>query len=102
MEARTQLRCTLAIRGALCGDDHDVPAAWRSMLRQYERVEARIIHKMDTEVGARLEPPHFVFHLQLILRDWFVDQTRTVQAALIPAPDFGYYLKLLDRQNNLS
>jgi hypothetical protein len=102
MEERTQLRCTLALLGALCGDDHAVPAAWRSMLRQYERVEARIIHEMDTEVGARLGPPLFVFHLQLILRDWFVDQMRTGQAAIVPAPEFGYYLKLFDRQNNLS
>jgi hypothetical protein len=102
MEARTQLRCTLALLGALCGDEHAVPAAWCSMLRQYERVEARIIHEMDTEVGTRLGPPLFVFHLQLILRDWFVDQMRTGQAAIIPAPDFGYYLKLFDRQNNLS
>jgi hypothetical protein len=38
----------------------------------------------------------------LILRDWFVNQTRTGQAAIIPAPDFGYYLKLFDHQNNLS
>jgi hypothetical protein len=53
-------------------------------------------------VGARLGPPLFVFHLQLILRDWFVDQMCTGQAAIIPAPDFGYYLKLFDRQNNLS
>jgi hypothetical protein len=98
MDARTQLRCTLA----LCGYDHVVPAAWRSMLRQYERVEARIIHEMDTEVVERLGPPLFVFHLQLILRDWFVDQMRTDQVAIIPAPDFGYYLKLFDRQNNLS
>jgi hypothetical protein len=57
---------------------------------------------METEVGARLGPPLFVFHLQLILRDWFLDQTRTGQAANIPAPDFGYFLKLFDRQNNLS
>jgi hypothetical protein len=101
-EARTQLRCTLALLGALCGDDHAVPAAWRSMLRQYERVEARIIHKMDTEVGARLGPTLFVFHLHLILSDWFVDQMRMGQAAIIPALDFGHYLKLFDRQNNLS
>jgi hypothetical protein len=38
MEARTQLRCTLALLGALCGDDHAVPASWRSMLRKYECV----------------------------------------------------------------
>jgi hypothetical protein len=102
MDARTQLRCTLALLGALCGDDHAVPATWCSMLRQYEHVEARIIHEMDAEVGARPGPPLFVFHLQLILRDWFVDQTRTGQAALIPAPYFGYYLKLLDLQHNLN
>jgi hypothetical protein len=102
MEARTQLWCTLVLLGALCGDEHAVPADWHSMHQQYERVEARIIHEMDTEVGARLGPPLFVFHLQLILRDWFVDQMRTGQAAIIPAPDFGYYLKLFDRQNNLS
>jgi hypothetical protein len=46
-EARTQLLCTLALMGALCGDGHAVPAVWHSMPRQYERVEARIIHEMD-------------------------------------------------------
>jgi hypothetical protein len=102
MEAPTQLRCTLALLGALCGDEHAITAAWRSMIRQYERVEARIIHEMYTEVGARLGPHLFVFHLQLISRNWFADQTRKGQASIIPAPDFGYYLKLFDRQNNLS
>jgi hypothetical protein len=32
MEARTQLRCTLALLGTLCGDDHAALASWRSML----------------------------------------------------------------------
>jgi hypothetical protein len=102
MEARAQLRCTFALLSALCVDDHAVYATLSSMLQQYERGEARIIHEIDTEVGARLGPPLFVFHLQLILRDWFVDQMRAGQAAIIPAPYFGYYLKLFDCQNNLS
>jgi hypothetical protein len=51
MEARTQLWCTLALFGALCGDDRDVPAAWRSMLCRYEHVEARLRVEIDKEVG---------------------------------------------------
>jgi hypothetical protein len=102
MESRTQIRCTLALLGALCGYLHAVPISWRSMLRQYERVEARLQHEIDTEVGSRLGPALFVFHLQLILRDWFVDQTRTGQCDLVPAPDFGQYLKGFERQNNLN
>jgi hypothetical protein len=102
MEARTQIRCTLALLGALCGDLHAVPVSWRSMLRQYERVEARLQHEIDTEVGNRLGPSLFVFHLQLILRDWFVDQTRTGQCDLVPAPDFGQYLEGFECQNNLN
>jgi hypothetical protein len=102
MEARTQIRWTLALLGALCGDLRAVPVAWRSMLRQYEKVEARLQHEIDTEVGSRLGPALFVFHVQLILRDWFVDQTRTGQCDLDPAPDFGQYHKAFERQNNLN
>jgi hypothetical protein len=67
IEARTHIHCTLALLGALCGDEHAVPAAWRSKLREYERVEARLHNKIDTEVGVRLGPALVVFHLQLIL-----------------------------------
>jgi hypothetical protein len=102
MEARTQIRCTLALLGALCGNEHPVPAAWRGMLQQYEHAEARIRNEIDTEVGTRLGPALFVFHLQLILRDWFEDQTRTGQTYIIPAPDFGLHLKTFERQNNLN
>jgi hypothetical protein len=72
------------------------------MLRQYERVEARIRNEIDNEVGTRLSPALFVFHLQLILRDWFEDQTRTGQTSIIPAPDFGLHLKTFELQNNLN
>jgi hypothetical protein len=102
MEARKQICCTLALFGALCRNEPPVLTAWRSMLRQYEWVEARIRNEIDTEVGPRLGPALFVFHLQLILRDWFEDQTRTGQTAIIPAPDFGLHLKTFERQNNLN
>lgn len=72
------------------------------MLRQYERVEARIRNEIDSEVGARLGPALFVFHLQLILRDWFEDQTRTGQTSIIPAPDFGLQLETFERHNNIN
>jgi hypothetical protein len=42
-----------------------------------------------------------VFHLQLILRDWFVDQTHIGQGTVVPAPNFSYYLKAFERQNNI-
>jgi hypothetical protein len=71
------------------------------MLRQYDRVEARLVNEMETEVGPRLVPSLFVFHLQLILRDWFVEQTMTRQRVAVAAPDFGQYLKVFERQNNL-
>jgi hypothetical protein len=102
MEARTQIRCTLALLGALCGNEHPVPAAWRLMLCQYERVESKIRNDIDTEVETRLGPALFVFHLQFILRDWFEDQTRTGQTTIVSAPEFSLYLKVFERQNNLS
>jgi hypothetical protein len=102
MEARAQIMCTLALLGALCGNEHPVLTAWCSMLRQYERFEARIHNEIDTEVGTCLGPALFVLHLHLILRDWFEDHTRTGQTAIIPAPDFGLHLKTFKRQNNLN
>jgi hypothetical protein len=102
MEARTQIRCTLALLGALCGNEHPIPTVWRGILRQYERVKARIRNEIDTEVGTHLGPAMFVFHLQLILRDWFEDHTRTGQTAIIPVPDFGLHLKTFERHNNLN
>jgi hypothetical protein len=101
MEARTQICRTLALMGGLCGSDHPIPVGWRRMLRQYYRVEARLMREMDTEVGPRLSPSLFIFNLQLILRDWFVEQTMTGQRVTIAAPDFGQYLKVFERQNNL-
>jgi hypothetical protein len=102
MEARTHTRCSLALLGALCGPDHPIPASWRSILHQYERVEACLQNDIDTAMGTQLGPPLFVFHLQLILRDWFVEQTRTCQRFSVPSPDFGQYLKMYERQNNLN
>jgi hypothetical protein len=101
MEARTQLRCMLALLGALCGNDHAVTLSWQQMLRDYERVEARLVHEIDVELGTKVGPAVFVFHLQLIIRDWFVDQTRTGRRDLVTAPDFAQYLKVFERQNNL-
>jgi hypothetical protein len=72
------------------------------MLLHYESVQARIQHEIATEIGAPLGPALFVFHLQLILQDWFVDQTRTGQSSTIPAPDFGCYLKAFECQNDLN
>jgi hypothetical protein len=88
MEAHCQIQCTLGLLGALCGDGHVVPIAWHIMLLQYERVEARLQHDIDTEVCAHLGPLLFVFHLQLILSDWFVDQTQMDHCTSITAPDF--------------
>jgi hypothetical protein len=59
------------------------------MIHQYENVDARLQHDIDTEVGVRLKPDLFVFHLQLILQNWFVDQTRTGQSSTIPATNCG-------------
>jgi hypothetical protein len=101
MEARTHIRCTLALLGALCGTEHPIPTEWCTMMMQYERVEARLQHEIDTEVGSCMCHSLFVFHLQLILRDWFVEQTRTGQRTTVAAPDFGQYLKVFERQNNL-
>jgi hypothetical protein len=89
MEAQTQIFCTLALLGALCGTEHPLLTGWWSMLRQYERVDARLQHKIDTEVGAHLALALFIFHLQLILRDWFVEQTRTGHRMTVPAPNLS-------------
>jgi hypothetical protein len=72
------------------------------MLRRYVRVESRLQHEMDLEYGVRLSPGLFVFHLQLILRDWFEEQTRTGQRMTVPAPDFAEHIHAYERQNNLN
>jgi hypothetical protein len=50
MRTRAQMRCTLTLLGDLYGMEHPIPTGWRSMLRQYHRVEARLQHEIDTEV----------------------------------------------------
>jgi hypothetical protein len=87
VEARVQLRCMLGLLGALLGDDPEVTLAWIPMLRGYEKVESRLHHEIESEHGVRLGPALFVFHIQLILRDWLEDQTRVHSAStgLIPA-----------------
>jgi hypothetical protein len=57
MEARTHIHYTLTLLGALCGTEYPVPTRWRTMLRPYERVEARLQHEINTEGGTRLAPP---------------------------------------------
>jgi hypothetical protein len=99
-EARMQPRCNLALLGALCGDEHDVTLSWATMLRHFERVESRLPHAMDLEFGPRLAPALFVFHLQLIERDWFEEQMCTGQRFVVPAPEFAE--RTFERQNNLS
>jgi hypothetical protein len=101
-EARMQLRCNLALRGALCGDEHNVTLSWATMLRRFERVESRLQHAMDVEFGPCLAPALFVFHLQLIERDWFEEQIRTGQRFVLHAPEFAEHLRTFERQNNLS
>jgi hypothetical protein len=56
MEARTQIRCTLDLFGALCDTDHPIPAGWRYMPHHYERVKDRLQNGIDKEVGTRLGP----------------------------------------------
>jgi hypothetical protein len=100
-EARVQLRCNLGLIGALCGDGHGVTVTWGAMLRRFERVESRLQHQLDLEYRVRLNPGLFVFHLQLIFRDWFEEQTRTGQQRLVPPPDFAEHIHTFERQNNL-
>jgi hypothetical protein len=66
MEACSQLRGNLALLGSLCGNDHATTLNWQTMLRRFERTEARLQHEMNTHHGPRLAPALFVFHLQLI------------------------------------
>jgi hypothetical protein len=101
MEAHSQLRANLALLGSLCGNDHATTLNWKTMLRRFEGMEARLQHEMNTHHGPRLAPALFVFHLQLIERDWFVESTKTGQRAPVPAPDFCQYLRVFERQNNL-
>jgi hypothetical protein len=101
MEASSQLRANLALLGSLCGNDHATTFNWQTMLLRFEGMEARLQHKMNTHHGPRLAPALFVFHLQLIERDWFVESTRTGQRAPVPAPDFCQYLRVFEHQNNL-
>jgi hypothetical protein len=97
-----QLCCMLGLLGALCGNEHSVTVAWGTMLRRYERVERRLQHVMELEYGPRLIPGLFVFHIQLILSDWFEDHTRTGQRFTVPAPDFAKHIRTFERQNNLN
>jgi hypothetical protein len=101
-EARIQIRCMLGLLGALCGDEHYVTHAWGTILRRYERVEERLQHSMDLKHGPRLSPGLFVFHLQLILCDWFENQTGTGQRFNVPAPDFTEHIRTFERQNYLN
>jgi hypothetical protein len=75
--------------------------AWGAMLRSLERVESRLQHQLDLKYGVRLAPGLFVFHLQLILRDWFEEHTRTGQHRAVPPPDFAEHIRTFERQNNL-
>jgi hypothetical protein len=73
---RTQIRCTLDLQGAFYRTEHPIPAGRLTVLREYESGEVRLQHEIDTYVGSRLGPSLFKFHLQLIIRDWFVEHTR--------------------------
>jgi hypothetical protein len=97
MKARSQLRGNIALMGGLCGNDHTTTLNWQTMLRCFEGTEARLQHEMNTHHGPRLAPALFVFHLQLIERDWFVESTRTGQRTPVPAPDFCQYLHVFKR-----
>jgi hypothetical protein len=101
MDARSQLRGNLALLGSLCGNDHATTLNWQTMLRRFEGTEARLQHEMNTHHGPRLAPALFVFHLQLIERDCFVESTITGQRTPVPAPDFCQYLRVFERHNNL-
>jgi hypothetical protein len=101
MEARAQLCANVALLGSLCGNDHTTTLNWQAMLRRFEGMEARLQHEMNTHHGLCSAPALFVFHLQLIKRDLFVESTRTGQRAPVPAPDFCQYLHVFERQNNL-
>jgi hypothetical protein len=101
-EARMQIRCNLGILGALCGNNHGVTSSWSNMLRRYEQVETRLQHAMDLEFNPRLAPALFVFHLQLIERDWFEEQMRTGQRITVPPPDLSEHLRTFERQNNIN
>jgi hypothetical protein len=101
MEARSQLFGNLSLLDALCGNDHGKAQNWQTMLRRFDGVDARLQHKMNTQYGPRLAPALFVFHLQLIERDWFVESTQTGQRTPVLPPDVCQYLRIFERQNNL-
>jgi hypothetical protein len=101
VEAPVQLQCVVEFLGALLEDDHLVTVAWNKILCRYERVDARLHKEIDSEYGSHLGTAIFVFHLQLILHNWFDFQMQTEQRFKVPAPDFAQRIKVFERQNNL-
>jgi hypothetical protein len=91
----------LGFLGALLGDDHEVTLAWIAIIRRYETVESRLHYDIESKHGVRLDTELFVFHIQLILRDWLEDQTCTGQRFTVPEPDFYHHIKSFERQKNM-
>jgi hypothetical protein len=91
----------LGLLGALLREDHEVTSAWIEILRWYERVKYVLHHYINLEHRGHLGPALCLFHIQLILRDWLKNKTRTRQLFAVPAPDFAQHIEVFEQQNNL-
>jgi hypothetical protein len=67
-EARTQLRSTQGLLGALMRNLHPMVLAHGRFLHLYERLGIRLESELDHAYGRRLGPAMMVFHVQLNIR----------------------------------
>jgi hypothetical protein len=100
-ETRTQLRSVSGLLGALLGDDHPVLLAYGRFLCLYHCMETCLDSELDHAYGCRLGPALVVFHVQLTLRNWYMQQLDVQERNQIAPPDFCQGLHMLEVQNNL-
>jgi hypothetical protein len=63
-EARTQIRRTRGLLGALMGNSHPVVLAYGRVLHLYDRLETRLESEPDHAYGRRLGPAMMLFYVQ--------------------------------------
>jgi hypothetical protein len=70
-------------------------------LRLYDRMEPLLESELDHAYGRWLGPALMVFHVQLTLRKWYMQQLDVQERNQIARPEFCQGLRMLKVQNNL-
>jgi hypothetical protein len=78
-----------------------VVRAYLRFLTKYGRLQTRISVELDHDVGSRLPPPLFNFHIQLAIRNWLVLQIDSTERGHIEPPNFSSGLDIFDSSHNL-